>query len=97
MNIVVIGLGSMGKRRVRLLKQYIENEEKDINAWKIIGVDANEERCAESKELYGIETYKSLDEAVGAESIDCAVISTSPHTHAGIIKECLQNKLHVFT
>lgn len=97
MNIVVIGLGSMGKRRIRLLKQYIENEVKDTNVWKIIGVDSNEERCAESAKLHGIETYHSLKTAIEAEEVDCAVISTSPHTHAGIIKECLQNKLHVFT
>lgn len=97
MNIVVIGLGSMGKRRIRLLKQYIENEVKYVAEWKLVGVDSNEERCAESRELYGIDTYNSLKTAVESESIDCAVISTSPHTHAGIIKECLQNKLHVFT
>lgn len=97
MNIVVIGLGSMGKRRIRLLKQYISNEVKDANVWKIIGVDSNEERCAESAKLHDIETYRSLKAAVEAEAVDCAVISTSPHTHAAIIRECLQNKLHVFT
>lgn len=97
MNIVVIGLGSMGKRRIRLLKQYIENEVEEGNCWKIFGVDSNEERCKESRELYGIDIYNSLKTAVEKEAIDCAVISTSPHTHAGIIKECLQNKLHVFT
>lgn len=97
MNIVVIGLGSMGKRRIRLLKQYIEDEIIDGSDWKIIGVDSSEERCAESTKLYGIETYHSIKAVLEAEAVDCAVISTSPHTHAGIIKECLQNKLHVFT
>ncbi len=97
MNIVVIGLGSMGKRRIRLLKQYIENEIIDGSDWNIIGVDSNEERRAESTKLYGIETYHSIKAALEAEAGDCAVISTSPHTHAGIIKECLQYKLHVFT
>lgn len=97
MNVVVIGLGSMGKRRIRLLKQYIENEVTDVATWKIIGVDSNAERCVESAELYGIGTYYSLKAALGENYVDCAVISTSPHTHAGIIKECLQNNLHVFT
>lgn len=97
MNIVVIGLGSMGKRRIRLLKQYIESEVKNETAWKVIGVDSNEERCAESRELYGIIAYNSIQAALEAEAIDCAVISTSPHTHADIIKECLEKKLHVFT
>lgn len=97
MNIVVIGLGSMGKRRIRLLEQYTENELKTASDWKIMGVDFNEERRAESKKLYGIDTYDSVKAALEASSIDCAVIATSPHTHADIIKECLQNRLHVFT
>ena len=97
MNIVVIGLGSMGKRRIRLLKQYIENEGTEVKDWKIIGVDSNKERCNESVGLYGITAYTSIKAALEAETVDCAVISTSPHTHAGIIKECLENNLHVFT
>lgn len=97
MNILVIGLGSMGKRRIRLLKQYIENEVDAAEEWKLIGVDSNESRCAESTELYGMDTYTSIKVALDIEQVDCAVISTSPHTHAGIIKECLENKLHVFT
>lgn len=97
MNIVVIGLGSMGKRRIRLLKQYIAKEVKLSEGWKIIGVDSNKERCDDCKEIYEIDTYISLEMALKRENIDCAVISTSPHTHAGIIKECLKNDLHVFT
>ncbi len=97
MNIVVIGLGSMGKRRIRLLKQYIEKEVQDKKSWNIIGVDSNIERCKESQELYGITTYSSIKEAVEKMEVSCAVISTSPHTHAAIIKECLENKLHIFT
>lgn len=97
MNIVVIGLGSMGKRRVRLLKQYIKKEVHEEKYWNIVGVDFNEDRCNECNELYGIDTYNSLDETLNNTSIDCAVISTSPHTHAGIIKECLENDLHVFS
>lgn len=97
MNIVVIGLGSMGKRRVRLLKQYIEKEVQEEQNWQIIGVDFSHERCEECNDLYGIATYTSLNEALNQASIDCAVISTSPHTHAGIIKECLENNLHIFS
>lgn len=97
MKILVIGLGSMGQRRVRLLKQYIEENVQKKKAWEIIGVDSNEERCKQSKVLYGIETYLSFNEALVNADIDCAIISTSPHTHAGIIKKCLENQLHVFS
>ena len=97
MNIVVIGLGSMGKRRIRLLIQYIEKEVQDEKEWKVIGVDLSRERRKECNNLYGIATYPSLNEALNQTFIDCAVISTSPHTHAEIIKECLENNLHIFS
>lgn len=89
MKIIVIGLGSMGKRRIRLL-----SEKKDI---QISGVDSQESRCAEVKETFGVKCYACIAEAVAAEYPDAAVISTSPLSHAAIIKECLQNDLHVFT
>ena len=89
MKIIVIGLGSMGKRRIRLL-----SENKDI---ELFGIDSQEIRCAEVKEKFGLQCYASIAEAVAAEHPDAAVISTSPLSHAAIIKECLQNNLHVFT
>lgn len=89
MKIVVIGLGSMGKRRIRLL-----SEKKDI---ELFGIDSQESRCAEVKEKFGLKCYASIAQAVNAEHPDAAVISTSPLSHAVIIKECLQNNLHVFT
>lgn len=89
MKIIVIGLGSMGKRRIRLL-----SENKDI---QLFGIDSQEIRCEEVKEKFGLKCYASITEAVAAEHPDAAVISTSPLSHAAIIKECLQNNLHVFT
>lgn len=89
MKIIVIGLGSMGKRRIRLL-----SEHKDMN---LFGIDSNQERCQEVKEKFGIKCYNSISEVVSAEHPEAAVISTSPLSHAAIIKECLQNNLHVFT
>lgn len=95
MNIVVIGLGSMGKRRIRLLKQYIET--KELKEWNIIGIDSNDERCKESEELYGVETFLSIQKANEKYKLDAAVISTSPISHATIIEECLKRDLHIFT
>ena len=89
MKIIVIGLGSMGKRRIRLL-----SENKDI---QLFGIDSQGSRCAEVKEKFGLKCYASIADAVAAEHPDAAVISTSPLSHAAIIKECLQNNLHVFT
>lgn len=89
MKIIVIGLGSMGKRRLRLL-----SERKDV---EIYGIDSQESRCEEVKEKFGITCFRSIAEAVEAEDIEAAVISTSPLSHATIIKECLTRNLHVFT
>ena len=89
MKIIVIGLGSMGKRRLRLL-----SERNDV---ELFGIDSQESRCEEVKEKFGITCFKSITEAVEAENIETAVISTSPLSHAAIIKECLTHNLHVFT
>ena len=89
MKIIVIGLGSMGKRRIRLLR-----ERNDI---QLFGIDSKDSRCAEVKEKFGIKCYDNISDAIQAESPDAAVISTSPLSHASIIKECLSNNLHVFT
>lgn len=44
MKIIVIGLGSMGKRRIRLL-----SEHKNV---EIFGIDSQEIRCAEVMETF---------------------------------------------
>ncbi len=89
----------MGKRRVRLIQKYIKEE---VHAdrkekWQIIGVDSNPDRCRSVAEDYGIESFSEIKLALEAKSPEAAVISTSPLSHAGIIKNCLENGLHVFT
>ncbi len=79
----------MGKRRVRLL-----SENKDI---QLFGVDSQESRVKEVEDKFGITCFPSIKDAVKAEKIDAAVISTSPLSHSAIIKECLSYNLHVFT
>lgn len=79
----------MGKRRVRLLQ--------DIGGNILFGIDSNEERRKEATEKYGIKCYECIKSALIANKIDAAIISTSPLSHSAIIKECLQNGLHVFT
>lgn len=89
MKIIVIGLGSMGKRRLRLL-----SEHKNV---ELFGIDSQESRCKEVNDKFGITCFNSIAEAVEVENIEAAVISTSPLSHAAIIKECLERNLHVFT
>lgn len=90
MNIIVIGLGSMGKRRIRLLKNHFQE-------CIIYGIDFNESRRVECEELYKIKTYESLDVILNSIKVNCAFICTSPLSHSNIIKVCLEHGLHVFT
>lgn len=89
-NILVIGLGSMGKRRIRLL---LDNF-KDIN---VFGVDNNENRRKEVVNKFNIKTFGNINQALESENILAAIVSTPPLTHYKIIKKCLLNDLHVFT
>ncbi len=90
MRIVVIGLGSMGKRRIRLLQSYDKN-------FCIIGVDTNNERRNFCAQKWNIITYSNLNDLIQAESVDCAFVCTSPLSHHGIINQCLNAGIHVFT
>lgn len=88
MNVIVIGLGSMGKRRIRLLKKI----DSTIN---IFGIDSREDRRDEVSKLYFTKTYPSIADI--GEKVNAAFICTSPLSHAKLINECLNKNMHVFT
>lgn len=88
MNICVIGLGSMGKRRIRLLKKIIPDS-------IIVGIDSNQQRAESVSKEYGIRCFSS-SEKIDVQ-IDCAFVCTSPQFHAGIIREYLQKGCHIFS
>lgn len=90
MRVVVIGLGSMGRRRIRLINKY----NKKI---QICGVDSKKERRKMCKDEYEIDTFSTLDYAIKKVDIDCAFICTPPLSHSEIILQCLNYGLHVFT
>lgn len=90
MNVVVIGLGSMGKRRVRLLREL-------YNDVRICGVDAQATRRAECEEKFGVMTYENLDACFKGFSGEVAFICTPPLSHAAIIRDCLLHGMHVFS
>ena len=90
MNVGVIGLGSMGKRRIRLIKSNFP----DVD---IIGIDNSEERCKEVEELFNIKTLSNSDEFFKDYNCEAVFISTPPLTHSKIINDALNNNLSVFT
>ena len=87
--VVVVGLGSMGRRRIRLM-QTLESPP------CIVGVDCSEERLRQAETEFGIETSASLDEAIAAHRPDAALVCTSPAGHGPIVMRCLEAGLDVF-
>ena len=84
---LIVGLGSMGKRRIRNL---LANGEKDI-----VGFDARPDRNKEAEERYGIRTVRRFPN-VSPTDFDALIISTSPNTHGEYIRYALANKKHFF-
>jgi predicted dehydrogenase len=88
--VLVIGLGSMGKRRTRLLM-------KGFTDIEVYGVDFSEKRREEALTVGILKTYPSVDEAVLDERPDACFVCTAPTSHHKIISTCLDFGLHVFT
>jgi len=89
MRLLVIGLGSMGKRRISLLSKYYSD-------FLICGVDNSRERRMQTAELFKINTYENINAAIHEEKPDAALICTSPESHGAIILECIKKGLHIF-
>jgi predicted dehydrogenase len=73
MKILVVGLGSMGKRRIRNLSH--------LNAGTIAGFDLREDRRLDVESTYGIATFDDFEDAIEKFTPDALVISTPPKYH----------------
>lgn len=88
MKILIVGLGSMGKRRLRNLQH--------LKAGEIFGYDPRPDRCQESEERHGIRTFSDFERAMSL-SPDIMIVSTPPdlHTHYALV--AARNNIHFFT
>lgn len=84
---LIVGLGSMGKRRIRNL--YFNGQR------EIIGYDIRPDRRREAKEKYGVETLADLKK-ISEKNFDAMIISTPPDQHGGYIRLALKFKKHFF-
>jgi predicted dehydrogenase len=84
---IVIGLGSMGKRRIRCLKSLGYSE--------IFGYDISESRRIESKKKYNISILDNLDN-LNVKDFDAFIISTPPNLHIEYLKMAIENKIPAF-
>ncbi len=88
LKILVIGLGSMGKRRIRnLIALGHEN---------VFGFDTNTARRKEAADQYAIETFVSFEEAVGYTQANVFIISVPPDVHHVYMKYAVQHSIYSF-
>lgn len=81
MRFLVIGLGSMGKRRIRCLKA--------LGHQDITGFDTNEARRREAAQLYQVNTVAALDRSSIA-GYDALVLSVPPDIHVQYMKQAVE-------
>jgi predicted dehydrogenase len=87
MKFLVIGLGSMGKRRIRNLK-YLGEED-------IIGFDPREDRRKEAEEKHNINVCDSIEKAMN-QNPNVFIISTPPDHHLEYELLAAENNKHFF-
>jgi predicted dehydrogenase len=85
---LVVGLGSMGKRRIRNLQA--------LGCKEIAGFDLRQDRVDESISKYKIRGFKSFDEALKLFNPSAVIISTSPKYHMDYAFPCEDLKLPTF-
>jgi len=89
MNILVIGLGSMGKRRIRCLQA--------LGIKNIYGFELREDRCKEATEKYSVQCFSDFDKAWEESSPTVAIISVPPAHHKQYMRICVDRNIPFFS
>lgn len=79
MKFLVIGLGSMGKRRIRCLQALGYDD--------ITGYDTREDRRAEAKEKYGVHVLQRCDDI--DKAFDAVIVSVPPDRHLEVMRQAV--------
>ncbi len=87
MKALQIGLGSMGKRRIRNLLS--------LGITDITGFDMKEDRRKETEEKYGIQTTGEITDQLLSDS-DILIVSTPPDKHLPYMKLALKHRKPAF-
>lgn len=88
MKFLQVGLGSMGKRRIRCLKALGENN--------IVGFDIREDRRKEVEKEYGVKAFSDFEKALEFMP-DAGIISTPPDLHTKYALELAKKGISFFT
>jgi len=87
MRFLQIGLGSMGKRRIRCLKKLGYDD--------VVGFDFREDRRLEAEAKYNIRTIASL-EKIDMGTVDALIVSTPPDKHHEYIDLAINKRKPTF-
>lgn len=87
MRSLVIGLGSMGKRRIRCLAT-LGNKD-------ILGFDVREDRRKEAEQKYNIKTYGEIKD-IDFNKVDVIIISCPPDLHLKYARIAVDNNIPAF-
>jgi predicted dehydrogenase len=87
MSILVIGGGSMGRRRMR--------DALALRPGQVFLYEPDKQRCDEVAELFGIQGFTDLDEAL-AQNPSAMIVSTPPALHDRYIRLAVERGIHVF-
>jgi Predicted dehydrogenases and related proteins len=90
MKLLVIGLGSMGRRRIGLILNHFDGI-------AVCGADLREERRAQAQALFGIPVYADANTAVEREKPFAALVCTPPASHGAVTSDCVEKGLHIFS
>jgi predicted dehydrogenase len=88
LRLLVAGLGSMGKRRIRNLQA--------LGCGDLAGLDVRHDRRAETAEQYRIPVFDDLDAALSHHEPDAIVISVPPQYHMDYAWRTVDYGLHCF-
>lgn len=88
LKVAIVGLGSMGKRRIRNLRE--------LGVTNIVGFDLRLDRCDDVKKIYGIKTVNTFEEIL-TENPTALIISTPPGKHFEYASQAIKNHIHFFT
>jgi len=88
MKFLVIGLGSMGKRRIRCLQA--------LGFQDIVGVDVRQDRRLEAQTSYGIQVHSDYADTMQQQAFGGVVISLPPLLHVAAMQACLKHNTPFF-
>jgi predicted dehydrogenase len=87
MKFLQVGLGSMGKRRIRCLKT--------LGFHDILAFDPREDRQKEAVERYGVRVVPTFEEGLRAAPT-AVLVSTPPDLHYAFVRDALRAGCHTF-